>query len=91
MNEFENFRDMVLAKEKEGKIVILTFDGVAEMSLDDVIKQPTEGLLYDLNRDRATILTYIGDKKWVNDYACMLVIEKLHSLDVLRMMEKENG
>ena len=78
--KFENFRDEILAKEKEGKIVIATWEGFMEADLDKIIDQPTEGLLYDLNRDRATILTYIEDKKWVNDFACMKVIEKLKAL-----------
>ena len=76
-NETENFRDLVLEKEKQGKVVIATIDGYLEIDLDEIIKQPTEGLLYDLNRDRATILTFIDDRKWVNDFACMKVIEKL--------------
>ena len=78
--KYEKFRDYVLEREKEGKIVIATFDGFAEANIDEIIKQPTEGLLYDLNRDKVTILTFIEDKKWVNDYACMKVIEKLKAL-----------
>ena len=45
--------------------------------LEEIIKQPTEGLLYDLNRDRATVLTLMDDPKWVNDFAVGLVITKL--------------
>lgn|SRR3990167_10908615 len=78
--KFEDFRDIILAKEKEGKIIISTFDGLVEGNLDDIIDQPTEGLLYDLNRNRETILTYIYDQKWINDFACMKVIEKLKAL-----------
>jgi len=80
MSEFEKFRDFVLEKEKQGKVVIATVDGYAEIDLDEIIKQPIEGLLYDLNRDKVTILAYIDDKKWVNDFACMKVIEKLKSI-----------
>jgi hypothetical protein len=58
----------------------MTHEGLMEAKLDEVIKQPTEGLLYDLNRDRITILTYINDPKWVNDFACMKVIEKLKEI-----------
>ena len=47
------------------------------MKLKEIIKQPTEGLLYDLNRNEAIILTLIDDLKWVNDYACMAVICEL--------------
>ena len=78
--KFESFRDMVLEKEKEGKIVVMTFDGYMEADLDEIIKQPTEGLLWDLNRDKLTILSWIDEKKWVNDYATMLVITKLKAL-----------
>ena len=78
--EIEKFRDLVLEKEKQGKVVIATVDGYAEMDLDEIIKQPLEGLLYDLNRDKATILTWIDDIKWVNDFACMKVIEKLKEI-----------
>jgi len=77
MNEKEKLRDLVLQKEKEGKIVLSTFDGLIEADLEEFIKQPVEGLLYDLNRDRATVLTFIDDPKWINDYAVGLVIAKL--------------
>lgn len=79
MNDKVSFKDLVLQKEKEGKVVVMTWDGPAEVDLDEFIKQPTEGLLYDLNRDRATVLTFIDQEpaKWVNDYAAGLVIAKL--------------
>ena len=80
MSEFEKFRDLVLEKEKQGKVVITTVEGYVEIGLDEIIKQPTEGLLYDLNRDRATILSWIDDRKWVNDFACMKVIERLKAI-----------
>lgn len=78
--KYKEFRDYILEKEKEGKVVINTAVGLREISLDEIIKQSTEGLLYDLNRDRCTILTLIEDKKWINDFACMKVIEKLKAL-----------
>ena len=76
-DKFEDFKEYVLEKEKEGKVVVATIEGFAECPLEDIIKQPTDGLLYDLNRDKAVVLTFIKDKKWVNDYACALVIAKL--------------
>ena len=78
--KFEEFKDYILAKEKEGKVVFATHDGFAEMDLDEMVKQPVEGLLYDLNRDRVTILTYIDERKWVNDFACMKVITRLKEM-----------
>ena len=74
----ENPKDLVLRKAKEGKIVFMTFDGPMETDLEDFIKQPAEGILYDLNRDPTTVLNYINDNpRWVNDYAVGLVITKL--------------
>ena len=75
-----SLKDLILEKEKQGEVVILTFDGLKGIDLDEIVKQPTEGLLYDLNRDKATILACLDDKKWVNDFACMKVIEKLKTI-----------
>jgi len=94
MSEKEKFRDLVFQKEKEGKIVFMTFAGPMEADLEEFIKQPTEGLLYDLNRDRATVLSFSEDVKWVNDYAVGIVIAKLkekianQSLDRERLEDK---
>ena len=82
MGDKENsIKELVLEKEKEGKVVFATWDGLMEADLESIIKQPTEGLLYDLNRDKATVLSFISDEnsveKWINDYACGLVIAKL--------------
>ena len=79
-DEFESLKDYILEKEKEGRVVIYGYEGLMETNLDDLIKQPVEGILYDLNRSPEVILTFIKDQKWVNDYACMLVIKKLYSL-----------
>ena len=79
MTETE-LKDFILEQEKEGKIVVQTIDGLASMNLDDFINQPAEGILYDLNRNREIVLTYINDPKWVNDYAVGLVIKKLKEM-----------
>ena len=57
----------------------MTIEGLMAVDLENFIKQPTEGILYDLNRDRATVLTFMreGNPKWINDYAVGLVIAKL--------------
>lgn len=77
MSENESFRDEVLRLAKENKVVVMGLEGAMVMDLDEMISQPTEGLLYDLNRDGATILTFIDDPKWVNDYAVKMVITRL--------------
>ena len=67
-------RELILQKQKEGKIVFMTLDGPMVADLEEFIKQPTEGILYDLNRDRATVLTLMEDRKWINDFAVGSVI-----------------
>jgi len=77
----EEFKKIVTDSEKEGTVVFQTFMGLMGMPVEEIIKQPTDGLLYDLNRDKATILSNISAEdqfnKWVNDYAVAVVISKL--------------
>ena len=73
----EDTRNMILSEAKNGNIVFATVDGLMLAKLDEFIDQPTEGLLYDLNRDGATILSQLDNPKWINDYAVMQVIRKL--------------
>jgi len=82
MKNKESIQDLVVRKAKEGKVVFRTIEGLAEMSIDEFIKQPTEGILYDINRDKVVSLTRMknGDRRAVNDFAVALVIEKLKKL-----------
>lgn len=77
MNKFESFKDEVLEKFKAGKIVFATFEGFMEADIKNFIKQPADGILYDLNRNEATVLTFIEDRKWVNDFAVAKTIRAL--------------
>jgi len=76
----KELRDLILQEAAKGNIVFMTFDGVKVMNLDEFIKQPAEGILYDLNRDKATVLTFLDDPKWINDFAVALVIEKMRPM-----------
>jgi hypothetical protein len=76
----ESLKDYILKKAQEGKVCVMGFEGLMEMKLNDITNQPAEGILYDLNRDPATVLTFIDNPKWVNDYAVGLVIKKLKEL-----------
>jgi len=73
----EKLEDLILAEYKKGNIVVSTSEGLQKTNLKEFIKQPVEGLLYDLNRNFATILTFIDDPKWVNDYALSSVVVEL--------------
>ncbi len=74
-----DIKEMILAEYKKGNIVVSTFDGLQVAPLKEIIKQPTDGLLYDLNRNEAVVLTFLPDPKWVNDYAVAQVIRALKS------------
>ena len=75
----ESIKELILEEAKNGFLVIAGFEGLQKAKLSEIVKQPGEGLLYDLNRDPVTILTFINDPKWVNDYASMQVIRLLHN------------
>ena len=67
----------ILYESKNGNIVINTPFGLRVCKIEDIVNQPVDGLLYDLNRSEATIMTFIDSEKWINDYACALVIRYL--------------
>jgi hypothetical protein len=92
------FSDLLQQKAKEGIILISTFEGALYHKINEIIEQPTEGLLYDLNRDFGTISTYIEDNpKWINDYAASQVIVALkNKIEILEnelksIKEKQNN
>lgn len=73
----ETIKDKILEEYKKGNIVVSGFEGLQIMKLEDIIKQPAEGILYDLNRIESVVLTFLPDPKWVNDYASSQVIRQL--------------
>lgn len=73
----KDLKKLILENYKNGKIVINSQEGLQVYKIEEIVNQPAQGLLYDLNRDEATILTFIDDPKWINDYACAKVIEYL--------------
>jgi hypothetical protein len=74
------FRDKVVEQAEQGNIVFMGIEGPMVTNLEEFIKQPIEGILYDLNRLPEVIMTFIDDPKWVNDYAVYLVIKRLKEL-----------
>ena len=73
----EEIKDRILAEYKKGNIVVMDFEGIKAMPIKDFIKQPAEGMLYDLNRNEAVVLTFLPDPKWINDFAVAKVIKAL--------------
>ena len=89
MSTGQEIFDEIREQEKQGNVVFETIDGFQGAKLDDFINQPTEGLLYDLNRDKPTCATWIKEDKesWINNYAVALVISRLKE----RLSEYEKG
>jgi len=79
MEEKKSLKQIVLDKRKVGKVVVMGIEGPMSMPLEDIVRQPVDGLLYDLNRLEEVTLTFIDDPKWINDFAVALVIRKLKS------------
>ena len=71
----ESIRDKVLAEWDKGNLVYADIEGLKSIKFEDFIKQPLEGMLYDINRNTATILTFLDDPKWVNDFALTKLLE----------------
>jgi hypothetical protein len=72
----ESVKDLVLRLRNENKVVFHTIEGLASVDIDEFLKQPIEGVLYDLNRLPEVVLSNIEDPKWVNDFAVFLVIKR---------------
>ena len=73
----EKTKELILSEAKKGRIVISTIEGLMTANLADFIKNPIDSILYDLNRDGATIMCHMDNPKWINDYAVMQVITEL--------------
>lgn len=73
--QLESIRDKVLTEWDKGNLVYADIDGLKSIKFEDFIKQPLEGMLYDVNRCLPVVLTYIDDPKWVNDFALTKLLE----------------
>lgn len=85
----EKTKEYILKKRSEGVVCFITFDGMYGAKADEFIKQPAEGILYDLNRDIATTLTIMPEKRWINDLAVAVTIIALKKrIDELESPDK---
>ena len=83
----ETIRDNVLSEWNKGNLVFADIEGLRSIKFEDFIKQPLEGMLYDINRCLPVILTYIDDPKWVNDFALVKLLEYYYN----KSKEREDG
>jgi len=77
----EEILEIIRKQEEQGRITFKTFKGCVSAPLVDFVKQPSDGMLYDLNRDKLTTLTIMSELRWINDYAVAVVINYLKSLE----------
>jgi hypothetical protein len=77
--ELGELKTFIREKEKEGKVVFMTCEGLKIADINELVGQGAQGILYDLNRDKATTMTLASEDnlRWINDYAVATVIEKL--------------
>lgn len=73
----KTIKDEILNESAKGNVVINCSGKLQVHDIEKLVDQTVEGLLYDLNRDEATILTFMDSPKWINDYACAMVIRYL--------------
>lgn len=71
----EELKDLVLNEWKKGYIVYRTIDGLHKQEIDEFVKQPIEGQLYDINRDLATCLAFIDEPMGVNNLASHVLLK----------------
>lgn len=57
-------------------VAVATIEGIVEWNIENIIDQPIEGLLYDLNRDMATNYTRLAnnDQRAINDIAMVKIL-----------------
>jgi hypothetical protein len=71
-DEITQLKNTVKDEWKKNNICFMTFEGLAVSNIDEFIKQPVDGILYDLNRDEPTTLSsaeHGNNDRWVNDFA----------------------
>ena len=66
---------LVLDEWKEGYIVFQTIEGIQKCKIEEFVKQPLEGQMYDINRDTVTILSFIDEPTWLNNWANSKLVE----------------
>lgn len=78
LEQIKEIKKLLWDKKKEGRVCINTIEGVLSYPLKEFVKQPVDGILYDLNRDEATCMAFIHkDISWLNNFACAMVIKEL--------------
>lgn len=70
----EELKNLIMDELDKGYIVYDTIEGLHKQKIEDFVKQPIEGQLYDINRDMATCLAFIDEPMGVNNFASNVLI-----------------
>lgn len=83
----EEIKETIHKNRKDGRVVFSGITGIYSASVDEFVRQPVDGILYDLNRSEEVCLVWLercGEEEipmsplhWVNDYAVATVIREL--------------
>lgn len=90
MEKNNELLDEILSLRADDKIAFMTIEGLRYGPIADFVKQPLEGQLYDVNRDRATLYSMANEnknKRWVNDLALVYLYE--HANEVIENQRQE--
>lgn len=82
MSGEKKWSEIVREERDKGNVVYLCIDSVMVAPIKEIVKQPADGLLWDLNRDCVTALSFMDEEgmtHWVNNFAVALVIRELKS------------
>ena len=70
-------KELILEEFDKGNIIFCGIGVLQGGNLKEFIKQPTDGILYDLNLLEETVLSQTENQKWINDFAVAKVIRAL--------------
>ncbi len=85
--KMEELKKRIREEHNKERVVYMSPEGPMVADMESFLKQPTEGILYDLNRDQAVVLSWMDEERWVNDLAVGFVIAALK--DQVQALEKE--
>ena len=71
----EELKNLVMDEWKKGNIVFRSIEGLHRQNIEEFVKQPIEGQLYDINRDMATCLAFIDEPMGVNNFASHVLLK----------------
>lgn len=78
METNEKLLELVQLSEQNNNASVMTYEGLSEFSLSEVLTLDTETILNKLNRTKESIIELSENpknKRWVNDYATVVVLE----------------